>query len=111
MKLNIRSIGVEGEIQMKSYDMVMQRTGNAFSILLDAGGSSPDDELLLFRQKDPKPVTPRLALLKRRDANFLKSGPTRRAQTRAAGREERPSGSQPAGVGSHPRKLQEPIKE
>ena len=100
MKLNIRSIGVEGEIQMKSYDMVTLRTGNAFSILLDAGVSSPDDEVLLFRQKDPKPWTPRLASLKRRDANFLKSGPTRRAHTRPARYEERPSGNQPAGVGT-----------
>jgi hypothetical protein len=45
----------------------------------------------LFRQKDPKPLTPHLASLKWRDANSLKSGPTRQAQTSAARCEERPS--------------------
>ena len=48
-------------------------------------------EPLLFRQKDPKPLTPRLASLEGRAANFLKSGPTRRAQTRSAKCSERPS--------------------
>ncbi|MGB5056776.1 MAG: hypothetical protein WBO24_20460, partial [Nitrospirales bacterium] len=56
-----------------------------------SGVSSPDDEPLLFRQKWPKPLTPRLALLEGRDANPLKRGPTRGAQTRAARCEERPS--------------------
>ena len=55
------------------------------------GVSSPDDEPLLFRQKWPKPWTPRLALWEGRDANLLKSGPTRSAQTRSATCEERPS--------------------
>ena len=66
------------------------------SLLWSSGVSAPDDEVLLFRQKDPKPLTPRLSSLKRRDANFLKSGPTRRAHTRAARCEERPSW-EPAG--------------
>ena len=58
----------------------------------EGGGVSPPyGEVLLFRQKDPKPLTPRLALWEGRDANFLKSGPTRRAQTRSANCEERPS--------------------
>ncbi|MGB5054757.1 MAG: hypothetical protein WBO24_10225, partial [Nitrospirales bacterium] len=42
------------------------------------------------------PLTPRLALLKRRDANLEQSGPTRKAQTRSARCEERPSW-EPAG--------------
>ena len=37
---------------MKSYDMVILRTGNAFSILLDAGVSSPDDEVSFGRAQD-----------------------------------------------------------
>ena len=65
-----------------------------------SGGSSPGDESLLFRQKGPKPLTPRLAFWEGRDANFLKSGPTRQAQTGAARCEECPSLGQPAGVGS-----------
>ena len=55
------------------------------------GVSPPNDEALLFRQKGPKPLTPRLASLQRRDANPAKSGPTRRAHTRAARCSERPS--------------------
>ena len=55
------------------------------------GVSSPYDEPLLFRQKWPKPLTPRLASWKGRDANPKKSGPTRQAQTGSAGCEERPS--------------------
>ena len=54
-------------------------------------GFGPAAEVLFFREKDPKPLTPRLASLKRRAANFLKSGPTRRAHTRSAKCEERPS--------------------
>ena len=53
-------------------------------------GFVPAAEPLLFRQKWPKPLTPRLALLEGRDAKCTKSGPTRRAQTRAARCEERP---------------------
>ncbi len=48
-------------------------------------------EPLLFRQKDPKPLTPRLASWEGRDANIVKSGPTRFAQTRSAKCSERPS--------------------
>ncbi len=59
-------------------------------------GFGPAAEVLLFRQKDPKPLTPRLASLKRRDANPEKSGPTRRAQTRSA-RRIRASLREPAG--------------
>jgi hypothetical protein len=62
-------------------------------------GLGPAAEVLLFRQKWPKPMTPRLALLEGRDAKDTKSGPTRSAQTRAAKCEERPSWGQPAGVG------------
>jgi hypothetical protein len=51
-----------------------------FSVL---PGFAPAGEALLFRQKDPKPLTPHLASLKRMDANFrradqlasLKQGP------------------------------------
>ena len=68
-------------------------------------GFVPAAEPLLFRQKWPKPLTPRLASLKRRDANSLKSGPTRRAQTRSATDKSVPPGSQPAGVGSTVRRL------
>ncbi|GJL59787.1 MAG: hypothetical protein NPIRA03_26440 [Nitrospirales bacterium] len=63
------------------------------------GVSSPNDEPLLFRQKWPKPLTLRLAFLEGRDANFLKSGPTRMAQTRAATDKSVPPWGQPAGVG------------
>jgi hypothetical protein len=68
--------------------------------VIETGVSSPDDEPLWFRSKWPNPLTPRLASWKRRTANFLKRGPTRRAQTRSAKCEERPSLGQPAGVGS-----------
>ena len=54
-------------------------------------GVGPAAEPLLFRQKLPKPLTPRLGTWKRRDANTLKSGPTRQAQTGSARCEERPS--------------------
>ncbi len=37
------------------------------------GVSPPYGEVLLFRQKDPKPLTPRLALLKGRDANLRRA--------------------------------------
>ena len=56
-----------------------------------SGVSPPGDESLLFRQKGPKPLPPRLAFWGGRDANPVKSGPTRGAQTRAAKCEERPS--------------------
>ena len=47
-------------------------------------GFAPADEILLFRQKDPKPLTLRPASLDETDARF-ESGPTRYAQTRPAG--------------------------
>jgi hypothetical protein len=43
-----------------------------FSYFRASGVSSPNDEPLLFRQKWPKPLTPRLALLEERAANFFK---------------------------------------
>ena len=55
----------------------MPRVGPGPEGLIDAslpiselpGVSPPYGEVLLFRQKDPKPWTPRLALLEGRDAN------------------------------------------
>ena len=37
-------------------------------------GFAPAGEALLFRQKDPKPLTPRLASLERTNANFRRAG-------------------------------------
>ena len=54
-------------------------------------GFGPAAEPLLFRQKWPKPLTPRLASWEGRDANIVKSGPTRRAHTGSAKCSERPS--------------------
>ena len=36
-------------------------------------GFAPAGEALLFRQKDPKPLTPRLASLERTDARFRRA--------------------------------------
>ena len=71
----------------------MPRVGPGPEGLIDAslpiselpGVSPPYGEVLLFRQKDPKPWTPRLALLEGRDANrrraaqlaWLRQGPQR----------------------------------
>ena len=47
-------------------------------------GFAPAGEALLFRQKDPKPLTPRLASWERTDDNLKEGRPTRFAQTRPA---------------------------
>ncbi len=53
-----------------------------FSVL---PGFAPAGEALLFRQKWPKPLTPRLALYRGDGRKLGEGGPTRRAQTRSAG--------------------------
>ena len=63
-------------------------------------GFAPADEALLFRQKDPKPLTPRLATLDEVNADFrradqlalLKQGPPFHSSVHLLG--------QPAGIGS-----------
>jgi hypothetical protein len=45
---------------------------------------APAGEVLLFRQKDLKPVTPRPALLEADGRRLAEGGPTRSAQTRPA---------------------------
>ncbi len=67
-----------------------------FSVL---PGFAPAGEALLFRQKDPKPLTPSLAILDGTDANLLSA--RQLAALKQGTRNERsvrPRG-QPAGVG------------
>jgi len=62
-------------------------------------GFAPADEVLLFRQKDPKPLTPRPASPDWADAGYGEGEPTRCAHTRPAGSLERPPGGPAAGTG------------
>ena len=62
-------------------------------------GVPPAGEVLFFREKDPKPLTPRLALLKRRDANFRRADQLAPLEQGPPSDESVPPLGQRAGVG------------
>ena len=66
----------------------------------DVPGFGPAAEPLLFRRKWPKPLTPRLASLKRRAANPEKADQLARLTQGPQAEKSVPPLGQPAGVGS-----------
>ncbi|MDT3778426.1 hypothetical protein PJI16_12730 [Nitrospira sp. MA-1] len=62
-------------------------------------GFGPAAEVLLFRQKDPKPSDAPSGLMRGDGRQVEEGGPTHLAQTRSARESERPPVGQPAGVG------------
>ncbi|HBP86803.1 MAG TPA: hypothetical protein DD706_03800 [Nitrospiraceae bacterium] len=62
------------------------------------GVSPPNDEALLFRQKGPKPVTPRPALLEGRDADLRGAAQLAGLTQGPLFSKSVPPGGQPAGV-------------
>ena len=85
-----------GEVESCNY---FSLRSSALQFLEGLPGFGPAAEVLLVRQKDPKPSDAPSGLMRGDGRQLSEGGPTRLAQTRSARESERPPVGQPAGVG------------